>query len=153
VTFPPDVLEVVLVRSTSHASPLHGIAHWQRVLNHGLDIAAETQGADAQVVLFFALFHDSMRLNDGHDPDYGRRGSALAHELAGVLPLEPRQLEHLTAACDGHTDGLVSDDPTVGACWDADRLDLPRVGIQPDTRFLSIAAARARAASLIRSWP
>ena len=153
VTFPPDFLEAVLVRSTSHTSRLHGIAHWQRVLDHGREIAAETEGADAQVVLFFALFHDSMRLNDGHDPDHGRRGSALARELAGVLPLERSQLDQLTAACDGHTDGLVSDDPTVGACWDADRLDLPRVGIQPDARLLSTAAARARATLLVRCRP
>lgn len=83
-----------------------------------------------------------MRVNDGHDPGHGRRGSALARELAGALLLEPAQLDRLTAACDGHTDGLVSDDPTVGACWDADRLDLPRVGIQPEARLLSTAAAR-----------
>jgi uncharacterized protein len=66
--------------------------------------------------------------------------------LAGLLPLEPAQLERLAAACDGHTDGFISDDPTVGACWDADRLDLPRVGIKPDARLLSTAAARAGAA-------
>ena len=37
--------------------------------------------------------------------------------------------------------GLVSEDPTVGACWDADRLDLPRVGIQPDPALFSTARA------------
>jgi hypothetical protein len=36
----------------------------------------------------------------------------------------------------------VTDDPTVGACWDADRLDLPRVGVTVDPRLLSTAAAR-----------
>ena len=55
-------------------------------------------GADREVVLLFALFHDSMRLNDGHDPEHGKRGSALARELAGLLPLGPGQLELLTAA-------------------------------------------------------
>jgi uncharacterized protein len=116
------------------------------VCENGFTLVSKTDGADPEVVRLFALFHDSMRLNEGHDPDHGRRGSALARELADILPLEPSQLELLTAACDGHTEGFISDDPTVGACWDADRLDLPRVGIQPEARLLSTAAARARAA-------
>ena len=144
--FPPDILEAVLARSTSHTSSLHGRVHWERVRENGFALASATEGADPEVVGLFALFHDSMRMNDGHDPDHGKRGSALARELASLLPLEQSQLERLTTACDGHTDGFVSDDPTVGTCWDADRLDLPRVGIRPDARFLSTAAARARAA-------
>jgi len=151
VTFPAYVLERVLARSTSHASSLHGLGHWERVCENGLELADVTDGADVEVVLFFALFHDSMRENDGHDPGHGRRGSALARELARALPLEPGQLDQLTAACDGHTDGFASDDPTVGVCWDADRLDLPRVGIQPDPRLLSTVAARERAAPVRRS--
>jgi uncharacterized protein len=146
VTFPPDVLEAVLARSTSHTSSLHGLAHWERVCENGFALASATDGADPEVVGLFALFHDSMRMNDGHDPDHGRRGSALARELAAILPLESSQLDRLTAACDGHTDGFISDDPTLGACWDADRLDLPRVGIRPEARLLSTAAARVRAA-------
>ena len=41
-----------------------------------------------------------------------------------------------------HADGTVSSDPTVGACWDADRLDLPRVGITPRPELFSTEAAR-----------
>jgi hypothetical protein len=33
-------------------------------------------------------------------------------------------------------------DPLVGVCWDADRLDLWRVGIKPDPRDLSTEAAK-----------
>ena len=43
-----------------------------------------------------------------------------------------------------HTDGTISDDPTIGCCWDADRLDLPRVGMQPDPALLSTEAAARR---------
>ena len=68
-------------RSTSHSSHLHGLSHWERVGRNGLDLAADTEGADADVVLLFALFHDSMRLNDGHDPEHGHRGGGLAREL------------------------------------------------------------------------
>lgn len=139
------VFVAVLAGSTSSASRLHGLAHWERVAANGRTLAAETGGADAEVVLLFALFHDSMRLNDGHDPDHGRRGSAFARELVGLLPIDGGRLDLLTAACDEHTDGHVSDDPTIGCCWDADRLDLPRVGIRPEAWLLSTAAARERA--------
>jgi hypothetical protein len=32
--------------------------------------------------------------------------------------------------------------PTIGCCWDADRLDLSRVGIEPDTELMSTDAGR-----------
>ncbi|WP_199186981.1 hypothetical protein [Blastopirellula marina] len=37
----------------------------------------------------------------------------------------------LYQACAGHTTGLTHDDITVRTCWDADRLDLGRVGVTP----------------------
>ena len=37
--------------------------------------------------------------------------------------------------------GEVSADPTIGCCWDADRLELARFGRHPIARFLSTAAA------------
>jgi uncharacterized protein len=36
----------------------------------------------------------------------------------------------------------VSADPTIGVCWDADRLDLPRVGRTIQPRLLNTGAAR-----------
>ena len=42
-----------------------------------------TLDVDPALVFLFALFHDSMRLNDGHDPLHGPRGAALARELHG----------------------------------------------------------------------
>ena len=35
----------------------------------------------------------------------------------------------LAFACEEHTNGGIGPDPTVGVCWDADRLNLWRVGI------------------------
>jgi uncharacterized protein len=48
----------------------------------------------------------------------------------------------LLRALTEHADGYKSEDPTIGVCWDADRLDLPRVGIQPNRELLSTTAAR-----------
>ena len=109
----------------------------------GLALLPETPGADPAVVFLFALFHDCMRLNDGRDPLHGPRGAALAGELRGcAFDLGDTEMALLSFACEEHTNGGVGSDPTVGACWDADRLNLWRVGIRPDPRLLSTAAAR-----------
>lgn len=125
-----------------HTSTLHGEAHWQRVAGMGRLLAGATPGADPLVVALFALFHDSQRLNDGHDPEHGARGAALAATLVGA-DLDPWRRHLLHEACCHHTDGTTAADPTIGCCWDADRLDLGRVGIPPRAQYLSTAAARA----------
>jgi hypothetical protein len=52
----------------------------------------------------------------------------------------------LVEALARHSRGLVSDEPTTGTCWDADRLHLPRVSIQPRPDLFSTRAARATTA-------
>ncbi len=52
-------------------------------------------------------------------------------------------MDLLGFACEEHTNGGVCANPTVGVCWDADRLNLWRVGITPDPLFLSTRAARS----------
>ena len=121
---------------------IHGDSHWRRVAEAGLHIA-DAEGVDRHAVLLFAILHDCRRENDRHDPGHGPRAAALAratgHEALGVsAPV----LERLAHAMHHHTDGLLTDDPLVGACWDADRLDLARVGIATDPAFLSTAQAR-----------
>ena len=44
--------------------------------------------------------------------------------------------------CEYHDKGMTSKDLDVGCCWDADRLDLMRVGIYPDKSYLSTKTAR-----------
>jgi uncharacterized protein len=120
---------------------IHGITHWARVWENGLRLAA-TNGADVEVVKLFALFHDSRRENDGTDPDHGRRGADLARRLRRELfDLPDAAFELLCVACEWHTDSVTHPDPTVQACWDADRLDLGRVGMMPTRKYLNTAAA------------
>ena len=123
---------------------IHGLRHWGRVLENGRRLAPHT-GADLVVVEWFAVFHDSRRVNDGRDPGHGGRGGDLAGVLhdRGLLDITDEQLTLLRDACERHTDGLVDADPTVQTCWDADRLDLARVWITPDPRYLCTPAARA----------
>ena len=120
----------------------HGVTHWARVLENGLKLAERT-GADRDAVTLFALFHDSRRIDDGDDYGHGGRGAELAAELRGVVfDLPDEQFEWLYRACQLHTGGRTDDSITVLTCWDADRLDLGRVGIMPDPRYLCTKAGR-----------
>ncbi len=124
---------------------LHGVAHWARVLENGLRLADET-GADRDVVQLFAILHDSRRTTESTDPDHGPRAAEFAKELQGVLfQLRGPQIGLLCSACDGHTHQITHTDITIQTCWDADRLDLGRVGIKPDPRYLGTTAAQKRA--------
>lgn len=121
---------------------IHGVSHWTRVRENGLRLA-EVTGANARVVELFAFLHDSRRRSDGTDPEHGLRASLFARSLAGsAFDLAPAELDLLAAACHGHSDGLIVGDVTVLTCWDADRLDLGRVGIRPHPARLGTEAAR-----------
>jgi uncharacterized protein len=142
----PITRSLLLRLTTSFALPLrsvHGPAHWMRVRNNGLRIARES-GANSCVVELFAVLHDSCRHNDYHDPEHGPRAAELAYELylEGRIPCGLDELNLLTAACEGHTHGDTHIDPTIATCWDADRLDLHRVGITPDPKRLCTVTAR-----------
>ncbi len=121
---------------------IHGTSHWRRVEENGLILAAHT-GAVAEVVRLFAVFHDCRRENDGSDHMHGARAAEYALQLRGDLfHLPDEHFELLRLACAGHTDGTLSADPTIGTCWDADRLDLGRVGTRPHPFYTSTAPGK-----------
>lgn len=133
---------------------IHGAPHWSRVRHNGLLLAAHT-GANTRVVEYFAFIHDLGRRNDDYDPEHGLRAAAIAENIAGhLIELAGDELELLTEACRGHSDGHIEADVTVMTCWDADRLDLGRVGIRPHPKRLCNEAARQPeliAAAYVRS--
>jgi len=122
---------------------IHGVTHWSRVRLNGLDLARET-GADPVVVELFAFFHDACRQNDGTDPSHGSRAAEFVTALQGKeIWLKEDQLSLLRDACSGHTYGKSHPDITVATCWDADRLDLWRLEIEPDPSRLLTEAAKS----------
>jgi uncharacterized protein len=123
---------------------LHGPWHWLKVARNAELLAKQTPGADATVAQIFGLLHDCERRTDGSDPQHGARAAAFARSLFedGRLPLSVKQLKLLCVACERHELGEVSADPTIGVCWDADRLELPRVGVTPDPNLLSTTAGK-----------
>jgi uncharacterized protein len=123
---------------------LHGPRHWRAVHYNGMSLCNET-GAYVFVVRLFAVLHDSQRFNEVSDPHHGDRAASWAKTLRGELfELDDERFGRLRYALIWHDKGLTSDDPTIGTCWDADRLDLPRVGIPPIARFMSTDAGKKR---------
>lgn len=120
----------------------HGMPHWARVRANGLMLAEQT-GANKHVVELFAFFHDSGRQNEGIDQGHGWRGSTIAEQLRGrFFDASDAEMALLNHACVYHSDGLTTGETTVLTCWDADRLDLGRVGKRPDPKYLCTNAAR-----------
>ncbi len=131
------LLPLILEQYKLDPEGIHGVPHWGRVLENGRRLSAVT-GADPAVIAIFSIFHDACRRSDGWDPEHGPRGAALARRFREQLGLDDSQFSDLLSACDFHTTGTVEDAGiTVLTCLDADRLDIPRVGmrIRPDLLF------------------
>ena len=136
------VRQAAVDRLVLTADGIHGIKHWERVRENGLYLAKHN-GADPLVVELFAYLHDCCRESECSDPEHGARAAEFAAQERGkLLVLNDDQFELLSFACEHHEKGRLSDDATVGACWDADRLDLGRVGRRPNRMYLSTTRAR-----------
>ena len=137
-----ELVRVVREQFALEWNGIHGAPHWARVRETGLRLAERTK-ANPKVVELFAFLHDSKRLNDDRDPEHGARAARFARTLAGsAFELEAADLDLLVAACQDHSDGFTVGDIRVRTCWDADRLDLGRVGIKPHRDRLCTEAAR-----------
>jgi uncharacterized protein len=125
---------------------LHGYQHWARVRENGLRLAG-INGADKTIVELFAFLHDSARNDDGRDGDHGKRAVEVIRALHGrYFSLSADDLARQEYACAYHTftrpDNARTSDLTIFTCWDADRLDIGRVGSEIKPGLLFTAAAR-----------
>ena len=137
------LVNLVIARYPLAIEGIHGISHWLRVRENGLALARQT-GANRTVVELFALFHDSQRYSEGNDPKHGRRGATLAVSIRDDLlkVMQSKHFELLFAACSRHTIDETHENITVQTCFDADRLDLGRVGFMPNPNRLCTEEAR-----------
>ncbi len=137
-----ELIHAILSEYTLPVMGTHGVPHWARVLDIGRRLCAETDASE-DVVTLFSVFHDSKRVNESHDPGHGARGADLARRLRGTMfDLPDREFDQLVFACTHHTDGAVDADPTIGACWDSDRLDLGRLWYEIRVDRLSVEPAK-----------
>ncbi len=135
------LLDEVLSQFRISIDGVHGPSHWARVRHHGLAVGIEV-GADLLVVELFAFLHDSQRKNEFEDEFHGERAAEYAASMnRRYFDLQDAQLTQLVNAIRFHSDGDLHQCATIQTCWDADRLDLGRVGIKPVARYLSQVAA------------
>jgi uncharacterized protein len=136
------LIEMITGQSSLSKDGYHGLDHWVRVLANGRTLSRET-GANLKVVELFAVFHDARRKSEGYDLGHGLRGAKYAEEMRGEwFDLSDDEMGLLTHACEYHSGGMTDADITVQTCWDADRLDLGRVGTMPSPQYLCTDAAK-----------
>ncbi|MEM8667986.1 MAG: hypothetical protein AAGG48_10745 [Planctomycetota bacterium] len=120
----------------------HGLAHWQRVQENGLKLA-KYNGANKDIVRLFSFLHDCCREDDRSDPEHGPRAAELTERLRNdVIHAEDDEFAKLVEAIRDHTSVVNSNDVDIATCWDADRLDIGRVGLKPNKRFLNTDIAK-----------
>ena len=121
----------------SYNGTFHGIDHWDRVYQNGQQLL--TPEVKPLVVGLFAYLHDACRESDGYDLQHGPRAAVLVDKLRGALlkDVSDEDIFLLKEACRLHTSTHKTGNPTIDACFDADRLDLGRVGIIPDPAQLA----------------
>lgn len=123
----------------------HGIDHWDRVARNGKVLYVP--GVDMEVVLCFAYLHDVERESDGYDEEHGPKAAKLIDLIRDSMLgfLNDEQIGLLKDACAFHTTVSSTGNPTIDTCFDADRLDLPRVGIIPDPERMATKKGKERA--------
>jgi uncharacterized protein len=135
-----QMTEIIRTLGSSHGP--HGQWHWEKVDYNAIALCKKVPEADLAVCRLFAILHDSQRTNDDDDQDHGERAANYILSIEPTLNLNQTQINKLVEACRHHNKGLISNDPTIGVCWDADRLDLTRVNIIPDRELLSTQDAK-----------
>ena len=134
-----EIMECIKRDTSIWKSEIHGVSHWGRVEENGL-MLADVTGADKSVVTYFAYIHDCQRWNEDDDPEHGPRAALYAKKNRTLIKLSDNQFEKLAEACREHTFAMPSAyesiDATLATCWDADRLDIGRVGLDIDSQYL-----------------
>ena len=132
---------------------IHGISHWDRVAKNADSL--RTSDMDLLVVKAFAYIHDVERVNENDDPQHGPRAAMLVDEIRNteLAFLNDQEIQQLKDACRLHTSTWRTEDATVNACFDADRLELGRVGITPNPNKMATVAGRILAERLALDDP
>lgn len=115
-----------------HLDDLHGMPHWKRVERNALILA--TDEVNVNVIRAFAYLHDRWRFDNGWDVEHGPRAAQNIIGLRDTIlaALTDEEILQLRTACSKHTSHHRTGDITIDTCFDADRLDLVRVGVTPD---------------------
>jgi uncharacterized protein len=129
---------------------IHGPIHWMKVYRncqdlHVMEHGDEPSHDDDWFYWCFSMLHDCCRTIEGPDPAHGIEAAKLIPDDGSPFNIA------LARAIKLHQMGKRMDvDAELGyelisICWDADRLELPRVNIIPDPKRMSTKAGIAAA--------
>jgi uncharacterized protein len=127
---------------------IHGIRHWQNVF-YNTQILSSHYNINSEVFELFSLLHDSKREDEYLDRHHGKRAAAFVEELIQnniINNLSQQDVDRLRYACANHTYSdkkpPLYNDLIVQICFDSDRLDIGRVGVEVDPYYLSTSYAK-----------
>lgn len=128
--FNPNIEKIinVILKYCTHEG--HGIQHCVNVEANAMLLGKKF---DVTVVRTFAYLHDILK-KDIADKEHGPRAADFIEEWRYTLLsyLDDTQFGKLQDAIRYHTSLNRTNDPTINACFDADRLDLTRYGVVLD---------------------
>jgi uncharacterized protein len=140
MSFIEDIKKIAIEAFVMDKDSIHGVHHWEEVYNNGMMLALQP-GVDKLVVGLFAYLHDCKREDDHQDPEHGDRAADFVVWLRNWGKLDQMthtQYHKLWTACLQHHKGVVeTEDITIGACFDADRIELIRCGMVPKAELMS----------------
>jgi len=126
-------------------STIHGLQHWEDVEKNGFFLARDKK-VNLKIISYFSYLHDCCRENENDDPQHGPRAATYAKKHRNIFDLNDHDFKILIRAVSGHTfadpSTKIDFDQIISICWDADRLDLIRIGIKPDPKRLFTEEAR-----------
>lgn len=142
-----DIFQTVTKEFQLELNGDHGISHWQRVYNNCLELG-RFYNINSNVFELFALLHDSKREDEFEDKNHGKRAALFVKELVdkSVINLSKEDKNRLIFACSNHTKSnkraKLYHDMVVQICFDADRLDIGRVGTVPEQSYFCTQYAK-----------
>lgn len=119
---------------------IHGISHLRRVayLSGRYAYILKINLNDAVIA---GYLHDCARENDSNGNSHAYESAYLAKGIIqGNLPVT--NINKIFYTIYHHADGITTKDPFMGCIWDADRLNLLRIGIIPNEKLLSTQLAK-----------
>ena len=158
--FTPSKILPHITPLAKHNSAIHGVAHWTRVHRYGLLLADSLKLSEKEkiAIALFGFTHDLARTDDGGGNQHSIAGAKYVQYVTDTLfsDFPNSTVDIVKVAIRYHSDGMNAEEALyelpiagssnwsresvlnmIGCCWDADRLDLLRLGIMPNESKMS----------------
>lgn len=135
-----NVLEIVRKEFRLDLYGIHGIDHWKRVFVNTQKLSSHYK-IESDVFELFSILHDSQRLDEYTGIEHGKRAKKFTEKLINknIINLYEDDQERLLYACENHTkpnkQHALFNDLIVQICLDSDKMDIGRIGVQPNEKY------------------